>query len=76
MMTTEEIGNELGRDTTMYGDPKEWFPMSVTYQREMKTEVRNQGITNTSTEEPLSTGKFNGKGLSAKEDGNDRYGIS
>ena len=25
-----------GRDTRMCGDPKMWFPMRVTYQREMK----------------------------------------
>ena len=26
----------MGRDTTMCGDPKSWFPMRVTYSREMK----------------------------------------
>ena len=39
MMTTKEIGNELGRDTAMCGDPKKWFPMRVTYQREMKVKA-------------------------------------
>ena len=28
-----------GRDTTMCGDPKECFPMRVTYQREMKVKM-------------------------------------
>ena len=28
-----------GRDTTMCGDPKMWFPMRVTYQREMKVKA-------------------------------------
>jgi hypothetical protein len=31
-----EVGKEQGRDTRMCGDPKTWFPMRVTYQREMK----------------------------------------
>ena len=30
---------EEGRDTTMCGDPKTWFPMRVTYQREMKVKA-------------------------------------
>ena len=38
-MTTKETGSELGRDTTMCGDPKMWFPMRVTYQREMKVKA-------------------------------------
>ena len=29
-------GDTMGRDTTMCGDPKSWFPMRVTYSREMK----------------------------------------
>ena len=33
MLRSEERN---GRDTTMCGDPKSWFPMRVTYQREMK----------------------------------------
>ena len=47
-MTTEETGNGSGRDTTMCGDPKSWFPMRVTYQREMKvkTELDRLGIEN------------------------------
>ena len=37
-----------GRDTTMCGDPKSWFPMRVTYQREMKVkgELDRLGIEN------------------------------
>ena len=38
-MTTKETGSELGRDTRMCGDPKSWFPMRVTYQREMKVKA-------------------------------------
>ena len=30
---------EEGRDTTVCGDPKTWFPMRVTYQREMKVKA-------------------------------------
>ena len=36
MMATAQTANRLVRDTTMCGDPKIWFPMRVTYQREMK----------------------------------------
>ena len=39
-MTTKELDDSLGRDTTMCGDPKTWFPMRVTYQREMKMKVK------------------------------------
>ena len=48
MMTTKETGKESGRDTTMCGDPKTWFPMRVTYQREMKVkaELDRLGIEN------------------------------
>ena len=48
MMTTEETGKESGRDTMMCGDPKTWFPMRVTYQREMKVkaELDRLGIEN------------------------------
>ena len=48
MMTTKETGSELGRDTRMCGDPKVWFPMRVTYQREMKVkaELDRLGIEN------------------------------
>ena len=48
MMETKEVGNELGRDTRMCGDPKAWFPMRVTYQREMKVkaELDRLGIEN------------------------------
>ena len=48
MMTTKEMGKESGRDTRMCGDPKTWFPMRVTYQREMKVkaELDRLGIEN------------------------------
>ena len=48
MMTTKELDDSLGRDTRMCGDPKMWFPMRVTYQREMKVkaELDRQGIEN------------------------------
>ncbi len=48
MMTTKKTGKELGRDTRMCGDPKTWFPMRVTYQREMKVkaELDRLGIEN------------------------------
>ncbi len=47
-MTTKEIVKESGRDTRMCGDPKTWFPMRVTYQREMKVkaELDRLGIEN------------------------------
>ena len=47
-MTTKEIVKESGRDTRMCGDPKMWFPMRVTYQREMKVkaELDRLGIEN------------------------------
>lgn len=35
MMADKEI-TTLGHDTTMCGDPKLWFPMRVTYSRELK----------------------------------------
>ena len=38
-MTTKELDDSMGRDTTMCGDPKTWFPMRVTYQREMKVKA-------------------------------------
>ena len=48
MMTTKECDNVKGRYTTMCGDPKIWFPMRVTYQREMKVkaELDRLGIEN------------------------------
>ena len=48
MMTTKETGKESGRDTRMCGDPKTWFPMRVTYQREMKVkaELDRLGVEN------------------------------
>ena len=36
MMTANEEGRCLKHDTTMCGDPKVWFPMRVTYSRELK----------------------------------------
>ena len=36
MIATAQMANRLVRDTTMCGDPKIWFPMRVTYSREMK----------------------------------------
>ena len=43
-----EVGKEQGRDTAMCGDPKIWFPMRVTYSREMKmkAELDRLGIEN------------------------------
>ena len=38
-MTTYQEGKGLGHDTTTCGDPKIWFPMRVTYQREMKVKA-------------------------------------
>ena len=48
MMTTKETGSESGRDTRKCGDPKTWFPMRVTYQREVKVkaELDRLGIEN------------------------------
>ena len=40
MMTANEERYDLERDTTMCGDPKTWFPMRVTYQREMKVKAQ------------------------------------
>ena len=47
-MMTKLIESERGRDTMMCGDPKAWFPMRVTYQREMKVkaELDRLGIDN------------------------------
>ena len=47
-MTTNEKRYNQERDTTMCGDPKTWFPMRVTYQREMKVkaELDRLGIEN------------------------------
>ena len=39
MMETGKEENRLGHNTTMCGDPKIWFPMRVTYQREMKVKA-------------------------------------
>ena len=47
-METKEVRNLMGRDTEVCGDPKTWFPMRVTYQREMKVkaELDRLGIEN------------------------------
>ena len=47
-MATHQEGKGLGLGTTMCGDPKIWFPMRVTYQREMKVkaELDRLGIEN------------------------------
>lgn len=47
-MTAKELDDSMGRDTTMCGDPKTWFPMRVTYQREVKVkaELDRLGIEN------------------------------
>ena len=47
-MTTKELEDSMGRDTTMCGDPNMWFPMRVTYQRELKVkaELDRLGIEN------------------------------
>lgn len=47
-MTAKDDGNGTGHDTTMCGDPKKWFPMRVTYGREMKVkgELDRLGIEN------------------------------
>ena len=39
MMVTGQDGKGIEHDTTMCGDPKIWFPMRVTYQREMKVKA-------------------------------------
>ena len=39
MMATGQERKGLGHDTTTCGDPKIWFPMRVTYQREMKVKA-------------------------------------
>lgn len=38
MMTVNKVKN-LDHDTTMCGDPKFWFPMRVTYSRELKVKA-------------------------------------
>ena len=39
MMTSTHNGESSDRDTTMCGDPKFWFPMRVTYSRELKVKA-------------------------------------
>ena len=38
-MTANITGIGLGRDTSMCGDPKIWYPMRVTYSREIKVKA-------------------------------------
>ena len=38
-MTANEEGRCLKHDTTMCGDPRNWFPMRVTYSRELKVKA-------------------------------------
>ncbi len=38
-MATQQEGKDLGHDTTTCGDPKIWFPMRVTYSRELKVKA-------------------------------------
>lgn len=47
-MMTKDDENGMERDTTMCGDPRKWFPMRVTYSREMKVkgELDRLGIEN------------------------------
>ena len=48
MIGKEQNDNCLGRDTRMCGDPESWFPMRVTYSRELKVkaELDRLGIEN------------------------------
>lgn len=47
-METKDYGNGMGRDITMCGDPMKWYPMRVTYGREMKVkgELDRLGLEN------------------------------
>ena len=47
-MATNQVGKGLRHDTAMCGDPKVWFPMRVTYSRELKVkaELDRLGIEN------------------------------
>ena len=38
-MATHQEGKGLGLDTSLCGDPKVWFPMRVTYSRELKVKA-------------------------------------
>ena len=46
MMMTRDNGIGMGHDTRMCGDPRKWYPMRVTYGREMKVkgELERLGI--------------------------------
>ena len=48
-MTANNEGRCLKHDTTMCGDPKVWFPMRVTYSRELKVKAELVGM---NTENP------------------------
>ena len=39
MIAKEQEDDCSGRDTTMCGDPISWFPMRVTYSRELKVKA-------------------------------------
>jgi hypothetical protein len=39
MMRTNAVGEAVERDTKMCGDPKTWFPMRMTYSRELKVKA-------------------------------------
>ena len=39
MVRSLEVENDFGRDTGLCGDPKYWFPMRVTYGRELKVKA-------------------------------------
>lgn len=39
MMRANAVDKAVGRDTTMCGDPKIWYPMRVTYSRELKVKA-------------------------------------
>lgn len=39
MVETKDGRNMVGHDTEVCGDPRIWFPMRVTYQREMKVKA-------------------------------------
>ena len=39
MTGMEQNNDSLGRDTRMCGDPLFWFPMRVTYSRELKVKA-------------------------------------
>ena len=42
-METNTNGKGTGHHTMMCGDPKAWFPMRVTYSRELKVKAELRG---------------------------------